>query len=83
MSMTESINTVSESITKYMNSTEKTIYLQKEAIAKLREIVEAKNTLNNTLMEYIKKIYDVLETGSDKAKEDAMWHLRNLCYPDN
>lgn len=83
MSITESVNTVSESINKYMDSAEKTIYLQKEAIAKLREIVEAKNTLNNTLMEYIKKIYDVLETGNDKDKEDAMWHLRNLCYPDN
>lgn len=83
MSMTESINTMSESITKYMNSAEKTIYLQKETIEKLREIVKAKATLNETLMEYIKKIYDVLETGSDKAKEDAMWHLRNLCYPND
>lgn len=83
MSITESVNTVSESINKYMDSAEKVISIQKDTIEKLREIVQAKTTLNDTLMDYIKKIYDVLETGSNKAKEDAMWHFRNLCYPDN
>lgn len=74
---------MTQSITEYMNSAEKIINLQKQTIEKLKETIAAKNTLHDSLIDYVKKIYDVLETGSDKAKEDAMWHLRNLCYPND
>lgn len=72
--MSEIIN----SIDNYINSSEKIIALQNQAITKLRETLEAKKVWENTIIEYLQAIYKGLQSKDLETRQDAMWHLENL-----
>lgn len=75
------MSNLADTIDNYINSSEKIIEMQSQTIAKLKETIAAKSQLHNTLVEYVQRIYDALQSTNPTIKEDAMWHLANLAYP--
>lgn len=67
-----------ETINEYVYSSEKVIELQRKTIATLRETIEEKKKLHNTLIEYVQCIYKGLQSTNPEIKANAMWHLANL-----
>lgn len=67
-----------EQINEYVYSSEKVIEKQRETIATLRELVNSKNKVYDTLLEYIQKIYTGLCSTDPAIQANALWHLANL-----
>jgi len=54
------------------------IYSSEQVIEKLRELIDSKNKVYNTLLEYIQKIYTGLCSTDPAIRANALWHLANL-----